>query len=134
MKYVSPWLNDRVQAAYFIDMGQVWSDRSQPGYLSSGPNLASGTNTSARTLLVGTGVGLRARLTRYLIGFVDLAWGLTNQSNIEPNAQPTIRTHFGIRSDLLPDTYKSFNNDASTPIKTKKGTKKPDNSAQATPE
>lgn len=134
MKYVSPWLNDRIQAAYFIDMGQVWSDRSQPGYLSSGPNLQSGTNTSARTLLVGTGVGLRARLTRYLIGFVDLAWGLTNQSNIEPNAQPTIRTHFGIRSDLLPDTYKSFNNSVSTPINAKKGASKPDNSEQATPE
>ncbi|MEB3287603.1 MAG: POTRA domain-containing protein [Vampirovibrionales bacterium] len=120
LKYVSPWMADRVQLAGFADMGQVWLDRSSPNFFSASPTVASGSNSSSRTTLVGVGVGVRARLTRFLIGFVDLGWGLTNQGDIEPYAQPTLRAHFGIRSDLLPDTYRTIEGAETVPIKQSK--------------
>jgi hemolysin activation/secretion protein len=102
LAHASPWLAQRVQGAVFYDMGQVWFDSRHNGSYS---------NNVKRTMLIGTGLGLRAQLTRYLIGFVDFGYGISNQrKDVEPNAQPSVRVHFGIRSDLLPKTYKSRSN------------------------
>jgi len=98
LKHVSPWLNDRLQGAVFVDFGQAFLDSSNSTYIG-------GLSGSAqRTTLLGAGFGLRARLTQYLQGFVDFGFGLLNRGDVEPNAQPTMRIHFGIRSNLLPET------------------------------
>jgi hemolysin activation/secretion protein len=99
---LSPWLADRVQGATFFDFGRVWLDRSNPLFIDGQ------SNRSKRTLLAGAGVGVRARLTRYLQGFVDLGWGLVNRSGVEPNAQPSFRVHFGLRANLLPEDYRDW--------------------------
>ncbi len=99
LRRVSPWLADRVQGASFFDMGQVWLDRTNPNFI---PGLS---NKRERTLLMGAGVGIRARLTRFLIGFVDFGFGLVNREMVEPLAQPTARVHFGVRSNLLPEDF-----------------------------
>jgi hypothetical protein len=44
-------------------------------------------------------------------GFVDFGFGLLDRSDVEPNAQPTARIHFGVRSDLLPDDYRTWGKD-----------------------
>lgn len=94
---VSPWLADRLQGAAFFDIGQAWLDhantRFRPGV----------SNRTGNTLLMGTGVGLRYRLNQYLMGFADLGIGLVNRQNLELNAQPSVRVHFGVRTDLLSD-------------------------------
>ena len=55
---------------------------------------------------MGTGAGLRLAINDSLEGFLDLGVGLTNRSSVEPNAQPSARVHFGIRSQLIPAKYK----------------------------
>ncbi|MGE0200101.1 MAG: ShlB/FhaC/HecB family hemolysin secretion/activation protein [Candidatus Melainabacteria bacterium] len=110
LRYVSPWLADRIQGAAFWDMGQAFLDHSNPRYQ------IYGTNTSRATLLMGTGLGVRARLTRFIIGFVDFGWGLTPAN--EPLAQPDVRVHFGLRSDLIGQEYKQ-RNDVTHVVKTK---------------
>ncbi len=101
--HVSPWLAQRVQGSAFIDIGQVWLDSSNQLNNSDALNDIKKSNT-----LLGTGVGLRAQLTRFVAGFVDVGFGLAPQARSEPDAQPTARVHFGLRSDMLPKTYKTF--------------------------
>jgi hemolysin activation/secretion protein len=100
LRAASPWLADRLQGVSFFDLGWVGIDRRSATFV---PGVS---NTGLRQFLMGTGFGLRYRLTQYLQGFVDCGFGLTDAGKIEPNAQPVARVHFGIRSDLLPDTLK----------------------------
>jgi hemolysin activation/secretion protein len=99
LRNVSPWLADRVQGAFFVDFGQTFLDNSNRSrfVFSSNRN---------RTTLLGVGFGTRLRLTRFLQGFVDCGFGLLDNP-FEPYGQPTARVHFGIRSDLLSDTYRT---------------------------
>jgi hypothetical protein len=53
-------------------------------------------------MLMSTGVGLRFRTTQYLMGFVDVGFGLFEREYLERVAQPTARIHFGIRNDWVP--------------------------------
>jgi hemolysin activation/secretion protein len=97
LRLASPWLADRLQGATFFDFGRTWMDKSN-------------TRTPQRieTTLAGAGLGVRMRLSQYMQGFVDFGFGLLARSDIEPNAQPTARIHFGVRSDLLADSYKTW--------------------------
>jgi hypothetical protein len=108
---ISPWLGERIQGAFFFDYGQTWLDKSNKYFITGV------SNARGRTALMGTGFGVRARLTDYLQGYADVAFGLLDRGNIEPNAQPTARVHFGVRSELLSNDYKS-RSDVVTPIKT----------------
>lgn len=99
---VSPWLAERVQGATFFDLGRVSLDRSNSLFI------AGQSNRPERTLLIGAGVGLRARVNTLMQGFVDFGWGLVNRGSVEPNAQPSFRVHFGIRSNLLPEDYRDW--------------------------
>ncbi|WP_373531291.1 ShlB/FhaC/HecB family hemolysin secretion/activation protein [Vampirovibrio sp.] len=104
LKYVSPWMSQRVQGALFYDLGQVWNDKSSPFYNPKTATLAKAT------LLQGVGFGFRAQLTRFMQGFVDVGFGLGDRRAIEPEGrQPTARVHFGLRSDFLPTEYKIRN-------------------------
>jgi hemolysin activation/secretion protein len=104
LKYVSKWASDRIQGSLFYDIGQVWKDSSNPFY---DPKTATLSKT---TLLQGVGFGVRAQLTRFLQGFVDVGFGLGDRKDIEPERrQPTARVHFGVRSDFLPYDYKMRN-------------------------
>lgn len=110
MDKVSPWVNERVQLAAFFDYGSAWLDRSNPSYIG-------GTSSSGlRTQLMGGGLGVRARLTQYAQGFCDFGWGFFNRASVEPYGQPSVRVHFGIRSELLPTTV-SYRDTGVTPIK-----------------
>lgn len=100
LKYVSPWLAQRVQGAAFFDIGQAWVDQSSTAYI---PGFS---HHGQQTLLMGTGLGVRAQLTRFLTGFVDFGYGITQQGRVELNAQPDVRVHFGVSSNLLPTNYK----------------------------
>lgn len=105
--HINQWLGERVQGALFADYGQVWRDESSPYY-----------SGNASTSLLSAGFGVRAHLTDYAQGFVDVAFGLLNRKSEEPfRNQPTARIHFGVRSELLPNDYKS-RTDKVTPIKT----------------
>jgi hemolysin activation/secretion protein len=106
LSHLSPWLGERMQGALFADYGQVWRDKSSPFYSSN-----------AATSQLSAGFGVRAHLTDYAQGYVDVAFGLLNRKNEEPfRSQPTARIHFGVRSELLPNDYKS-RTDKVTPIK-----------------
>lgn len=105
LSHVSPWLADRLQGAVFFDIGQTFLDRDNARFV---PGVS---NRSSNTLLLGTGFGLRARLTQYLQGFIDVGFGLVDRSAAAfPNGDPTARIHFGIRSDLLPEDLKKRGN------------------------
>lgn len=99
MKYVSPWLDERVRGTLFYDVGRVWLDKSNPFYV------AGQSDKINRTLLQSVGFGLRAQITRFAQGFIDVGFGLNNRDEIEPLSQPTARIHFGVRSDLFADNY-----------------------------
>jgi hemolysin activation/secretion protein len=97
---VNPWLADRVQGATFFDYGRTWLDNSnRRSFRRDEISLAS------------AGLGVRARLSQYMQGFVDFGFGMLDRSDTEPNAQPTARVHFGVRSDLLPDDYRTWGKD-----------------------
>jgi hemolysin activation/secretion protein len=100
LKYACPWLDKRVQGASFFDIGQVWLDNSTAGGLPPGRNLAK------NSLLSGAGVGIRAAFTQYFEGFADVGFGFMKRSQ-EPNATPTARLHFGVRSNLIPKEYRA---------------------------
>jgi hemolysin activation/secretion protein len=101
LKLISPWLSQRVQAAWFYDYGRVWLDRSNDTYIKGRSDLRE------RTLLQSVGFGFRAQLTRFMQGFIDVGFGLGDRKNVEPERrQPTARVHFGVRTDLLPETYR----------------------------
>ena len=113
LHYVSDWLSNRVQVAGFFDMGQAFTDRSNPAF-----NRGGHSTSRQRTLLMGTGVGLRARVTRFAIGFVDFGFPLSKQASIEPLSFPDMRVHFGLRSDLLDNSFKERGTEP-TPVKQK---------------
>lgn len=97
---MSPGLDDRLRGAVFYDLGQAWLDKSNSSY-------RAGTSSRAdRTLLSSAGFGLRAKLCRQFEGYVDFGFGLVDRNNLERNAQPTARIHFGISSNLIGDTFK----------------------------
>lgn len=111
LRYASPWLADRLQGASFFDYGRVWMDSS---------NIRTPRPAGNETTLAGAGLGLRFRLTRYMQGFVDFGFPLMQRSNIEPNlTQPTARVHFGIRSDLLADSYRTLGKETAVKINVK---------------
>ncbi len=99
---INPWLGDRIQGATFFDYGRTWID---------GGNKRFNPNQRGVTSLASAGLGVRARLSQYMQGFVDFGFGLVDRSDLEINAQPTARIHFGVRSDLLTDEYKSWGKD-----------------------
>jgi len=101
LRKLNPWIGSRLQMAWFYDYGRVWLDHSNPNYVKGVSTLPQ------RTLLQGVGFGFRMQLTRLMQGFVDFGFGLENRNSVEPlHHQPTARVHFGIRTDLLPDTYR----------------------------
>lgn len=98
---VSPWLANRLQGAVFFDMGQSLLNKRNARYY---PEI-NGTSTS---LLMGTGVGLRFQLTRLVQGFVDIGFGLGNKDLLTyPLKNPVARLHFGLRSNLLSESFRS---------------------------
>lgn len=99
---VNPWLGDHIQGATFFDYGRTWIDSG---------NKRFNPNQRGVTSLASAGLGVRARLTQYMQGFVDFGFGLMDRNDIEINSQPTARIHFGVRSDLLTDEYKSWGKD-----------------------
>lgn len=111
MSHISPRLDQRLQGALFFDYGQVFMDKSNRNFL------AGISNSKHRTSLMGAGVGLRAHLSDRMQGYADFGFGLVNRGDVEPNAQPTVRVNFGVRSELLSNDYKS-RTDVVTPIKT----------------
>ena len=100
LKVVNPWLDKRLQMAWFYDLGRVWTDRENPNFI------AGQTDSAERSWLQSVGVGLRAQLNQYLQGFLDVGFGLEKRTAVEPLSQPVARVHFGIRSDLLPEGYR----------------------------
>ncbi len=94
---IHPSLKNKVQGAVFADVGQVWASRGQLG-----PRFTS----SNRTFLASAGVGVRFRATQWVEGFCDLGYGVLNRASVEPTAQPSVRVHFGFRSNLIPDSLK----------------------------
>lgn len=103
LRRLNPWLGSRLQLALFYDYGRVWLDSKNPGY-------QKGVSTSPqRTILQGAGFGLRAQITRFMQAFIDVGFGLNNRKEIEPQHQPTARIHFGIRSELFPESYRMRN-------------------------
>ena len=109
---LSPWLAARLQGAVFVDFGQAFLRRDNPRYL------IGVSDTSSRTLLASLGVGLRARFSQYLQGFVDVGFGLVDRADVEPKGYPTARIHFGLRSDLLPEDLKPRSNNNNCPLPT----------------
>lgn len=102
MGKICPWVDERVQGVTFFDFGQAWLDKSNSLYATTAE-----VSRAKRTQLMGAGVGLRVGLTQYLEGFTDLGFGLSNRNNLEINAQPTARLHFGVRSNLIRPVYKA---------------------------
>lgn len=111
LSLINNWAGHHTRGVLFADYGQVWLDRSNRNFVSAV------SNTAQNTSLLSAGVGIRAYFTQYLQGYADMAFGLLDRKNVEPNAQPTARMHFGLRSDLLSNEYKS-RSDTETPIKT----------------
>ena len=99
LEKVAPKLAENLQGVLFADASQVVVDKHTSGRLD-------GASKRGNTTLVGTGAGLRLAINDSLEGFLDLGVGLTNRSSVEPNAQPSARVHFGIRSQLIPAKYK----------------------------
>lgn len=105
LKRISPWLGQRVQAAWFYDYGRVWLDHSNETFIKGR------SDVKERTLLQSIGFGFRAQLTRLLQAYVDFGFGLGDRKDVEPQRrQPTARVHFGIRTDLMPMAYRMRGN------------------------
>jgi hemolysin activation/secretion protein len=98
---ISPKVSDMLQGAAFVDFAQVFTDKNSSAY-----NINT-SNDSEKTTLLGTGVGLRLAVNQYFEGFIDLGIGLLDRDKTEPNGMPSARAHFGVRSNLVPQTYKS---------------------------
>jgi hemolysin activation/secretion protein len=94
-----PGLDGRLRGVTFVDFGQSWLDKSSPRYVNGV------SYQRDRTTLMAIGLGLRVRMTQYVQGFIDAGWGVFNRNNIELLSQPTMRVHFGIRSNLLPQPF-----------------------------
>ncbi len=96
---IAPKLSENLQGVLFADASQVVVDKHTSGRLDS-------ASKRGNTTLVGTGVGLRLAINDALEGFVDFGVGLTERDAVEPNAQPSVRVHFGVRSQLIPAKYR----------------------------
>ncbi len=96
---LAPKLAENLQGVLFVDASQVVVAQNTIGRLE-------GASKRGNTTLVGTGAGLRLAINDALEGFVDFGVGLTDRANVEPNAQPSVRLHFGVRSQLIPAKYK----------------------------
>jgi hemolysin activation/secretion protein len=96
---IAPKLAENLQGVLFVDASQVVVAKNTSGRLA-------GASNRGNTTLVGTGAGLRLAINDTLEGFVDFGVGLTERDAVEPNAQPSVRLHFGIRSQLIPAKYK----------------------------
>jgi hemolysin activation/secretion protein len=106
--HLNPWLGRNIKGAFFVDHGQSFLDKDYRYYslYKNRPNS-----------LTSVGFGVRAHLTDYLQGYVDVGFGLGDRKDVEPmRRQPTARLHFGVRSELLPNDYKTRDTKV-TPIK-----------------
>jgi hemolysin activation/secretion protein len=101
LSHVSPYLADHIRGVSFFDFGQTRLDRSNVRYVDGV------SNKNNRSTIMSAGVGIRAQLTQYAQGFCDFGFGFGNRNDIELNANPAMRVHFGLRSDLLPKPYKT---------------------------
>jgi hemolysin activation/secretion protein len=86
---IAPKLAENLQGVLFVDASQVVVAKNTSGRLA-------GASNRGNTTLVGTGAGLRLAINDTLEGFVDFGVGLTERDAVEPNAQPSVRLHFGI--------------------------------------
>jgi hemolysin activation/secretion protein len=77
-------LRDNIQAVTFADFGASWTNRPAPGI-------------GASDYIFGIGVGVRARLTRFMVARVDMGIPLLRQW--PDNNRP--RLHFGLQSELF---------------------------------
>lgn len=102
---VDPAVASRFKGVTFFDMGQAWQDKSS-GRFTSGV-----TNDSNRTLLMAVGGGIRYKINRFAQGFCDVAWGLGRRNELELGGSPSVRVHFGVRSNLLPKKYAKHDGD-----------------------
>lgn len=98
---ISPQLAKKVHGVNFVDVGQVWVDSSSTRF-----NPAS-SNSANRTLLISTGTGIKGIINQYLQGFCYFGFGLGNRSVIELAGNPSLRVHFGLRSNFLQSGYKT---------------------------
>jgi hemolysin activation/secretion protein len=95
MKRISPWLSERTALVSFIDFAHGWYDTSNARFALAGSSRQAGQ-------LLSVGVGIRYRLSPYMQGFVDAGFPLVNTpERLALNSQPTVRIHFGIRSNLI---------------------------------
>jgi hemolysin activation/secretion protein len=97
---IAPKVAKTLQGAAFVDFAQVFTDKNSTAYTAT----ARGRD---KTTLMGTGVGLRLAVNQYLEGFIDLGVGLMDRDTTEPRGMPGARAHFGVRSNLIPQTYKA---------------------------
>lgn len=84
-------LNQNLEFVTFFDAGGVYANNA-----SLGVNAQSG-KLQTRGYLMGTGVGLRARITRFLAARVDVGFPLIKQAPDLDSA----RVHFGVESRLF---------------------------------
>ncbi|MBK8189758.1 MAG: ShlB/FhaC/HecB family hemolysin secretion/activation protein [Vampirovibrionales bacterium] len=93
---VCPWVDKRLRAVAFVDAGQGWLDKTNKRFV------AGQSNDSNRTLVLSSGLGLRARLTRFMQAYMDFGFVLGSKpDHLEFGSAPRVRIHFGVRSDLL---------------------------------
>ncbi len=101
--YLSSGLHQRIRGVAFVDVGQAWIDKS-------GRNFIPGvSNAAGQTLLYSAGLGVRGRLSRFAQCFCDVAvanLAMGNRGGAELLGAPTVRAHFGVRTDWLPTTPK----------------------------
>lgn len=92
---IHPYLANRLEGVTFFDIGQAWQDKS------SGAFIPGVSNDSDRSLLMSVGAGVRYNLNRFAQGFCDVAWGIGRRNALELGGSPSLRVHFGVRSNLL---------------------------------
>lgn len=97
---INPWLGGRIQLATFYDIGRVWLDGSNPSFAQGR------ANRRESTMLHAVGFGVRAQLSRFMEGFVDVGFGLNRHELERWVNQPTARVHFGVRSNLISRDFK----------------------------
>lgn len=82
-------LRDNIQLVSFADYGSSFTNRPAPGVGRS-------------EYIMGIGMGLRAKLTRFVVGRVDFGWPLLTidrQPGLNPHNNP--RLHFGLQSEIF---------------------------------
>ncbi len=113
LKQVAPRLHPRVRGVAFVDAGQAWVDKS-------GRNFVPGvSNTSGNSFLYSAGLGVRANVSRFAQCFCDVAvanLGMSSRRGAELLGAPTVRAHFGIRSDWLPKRQKRIKAAPNRPV------------------